>query len=137
MRRIAATWLAAVALVTAGCGPTLYERMGRKDAIVAVVDDFLRNVTGDPRIKARFKDVDPLRLKHMLVNQICEAAKGPCKYEGPTMADVHRGMNITDAEFDAMMNDLVISLEKYPIGAREKQELLATLGAMRKDIVGK
>jgi hemoglobin len=138
MTRFAAACLAGLAVVTAGCaGPTLYERIGRKQAIVALVDDWLRNAAGDPRVKTRFHGVEPLRLKAMLVNQICEAAKGPCKYEGPRPADVHRGMHITDAEFDAFLDDLVVSLEKYSIGAREKQELLAMLGAMRKDIVGK
>ena len=128
----------ALAVMTAGCaGPTLYERLGRGGAIVALVDDCMRNVAGDSRLKARFKDVEPRRLKHLLVNQICEVAGGGCKYEGPPMAQVHRGMNITDAEFDAFMDDMVLSLEKYSIGVREKRELLAALGAMRKDIVGK
>jgi hemoglobin len=138
MTRFAAACVAAVAVMTAGCaGPTLYDRMGRAPAIIALVDELVRNVAGDPRIKARFKDVDARRLKHLLVNQICEAAGGRCKYEGPKMADVHRGMNITDAEFDAFMGDLALAMEKYSIGAREKQELLEKLGAMRKDIVAK
>ena len=137
MARLGAASIALAVMMVGCAGPTLYERLGRGPAIVALVDDFVRNVAADSRLKGRFKDIEPRRLKFMLVNQICEVAGGTCKYDGPPMAQVHRGMNITDTEFDAFLSNMVLSLEKYSIGAREKQELLAALGAMRKDIVGK
>ena len=77
------------------------------------------------------------RLKSMLVDQICEATGGPCKYTGQTMTDAHRGMNITDGEFTALVEDLVRSLDKFKVPAQEKGELLTALGGMKPQIVGK
>ena len=95
----------------------LYDRLGGKPAITAVVDDFIGNVAGDARINKRFATANIPRLKTMLVDQICEASGGPCKYTGTSMLDAHRGMNITDAEFTALVEDLVKSLDKFKVPA--------------------
>jgi len=117
--------------------PSLYERLGGKPAITAVVDDFVGNVAGDTRINKRFANADIPRLKSRLVDQVCEATGGPCKYTGANMRDAHKGMNITDAEFNALVEDLVKSLDKFKVPAKEKNELLGALGGMKGDIVGK
>jgi hemoglobin len=115
----------------------LYDRLGGKPAIQAVVDDFIGNVAGDGRINRRFANADIPRLKRMLVDQICEASGGPCKYAGANMLDAHRGMNITEAEFTALVEDLIKSLDKFKVPAQEKTELLTALGGMKPQIVGK
>jgi len=107
-----------------------------KPAITAVVDDFIGNVAGDARINRRFADANIPQLKTMLVDQICQATGGPCTYKGQTMKASHKGMKITDAEFTALVEDLVKSLDKFKVGAREKSELLSALGGMKGDIVG-
>jgi hemoglobin len=73
----------------------------------------------------------------LLVEQICAATGGPCTYTGKDMVTVHTGMKINDAQFDALVEDLVVSLDKFQVPAAEKGELLGALGAMRGDIVGK
>jgi hemoglobin len=117
--------------------PSLYERLGGKPAITAVIDDFVGNVAGDGRINKRFANADIPRLKSRLVDQVCEASGGPCKYTGASMRDAHTGMKITDAEFNALVEDLVKSLDKFKVPAREKNELLGALGGMKGDIVGR
>ncbi len=114
----------------------LYERLGGKPAIIAVVDDFVARVAADGRINGKFANADIPRLKRMLVDQICEASGGPCKYTGRDMRSAHAGMRITDAEFDALVEDLVSALTKYHVADREKNALLSVLGPMRPDIVG-
>jgi hemoglobin len=116
--------------------PSLYERLGGKPAITAVIDDFVGNVAGDARINGRFRNADVPRLKARLVDQVCEATGGPCKYTGASMRDAHRGMNITEAEFNALVEDLVKSLDTFKVPAKEKGELLGALGGMKGDIVG-
>jgi len=114
---------------------SLYERLGGKEAITAVVDDFVGRVAADKRINGFFAKANVPRLKMMLVDQICEATGGPCKYTGRDMKSAHQGMGITNADFDALVGDLVASLDKFKVGEREQQELLAALGPMRKNIV--
>ena len=146
MRRTMFGILAAVALMATGCASMdsgmmakqpLYDRLGGKGAIQAVVDDFIGNVAGDARINKRFANTDIPRLKTKLVEQICEASGGPCKYTGASMLDAHRGMNVTDAEFNALVEDLVKSLDTFKVPSQEKGELLTALGGMKPQIVGK
>ena len=102
--------LMAVGALAAGCASSdsmmaqqksLYDRLGGKPAIQAVVDDFIGNVAADNRINQRFAGANIPRLKTMLVDQICEASGGPCKYTGQSMKSAHAGMKISDADFNA------------------------------------
>lgn len=124
----------------AGHEKTLYQRLGGKKAITAVVDEFVSRVAADSRINGFFKDTaaDPERLasfKMKLVNQICEASGGPCKYNGKDMKTAHAGMGVSDADFNALAEDLVGALDKLNVGEKEKGELLGALGPMKKDVV--
>ena len=120
---------------------TLYSRLGGKKAITAVVAEFVNNCAGDNRINKFFADTakDAKRLekfKSNLVHQICQASGGPCKYTGKDMKTAHQGMHISDADFGALVEDLVKALDKFNVGATEKNELLGKLGGMKGDIVG-
>jgi len=114
---------------------SLYDRLGGKDAIVAVVDDFIANVAADARINAFFANADIPGLKIKMVDQICEATGGPCKYTGKSMKEAHTGMGVKDDHFSALVEDLVKSLDKFKVGDTEKNELLGALGGMKGDIV--
>jgi hemoglobin len=116
--------------------PSLYDRLGGKPAITAVVDDFISNVASDSKINGRFAHADIPHLKQMLVDQICAGAGGPCTYSGRDMESAHRGMNIRGEEFDALVGDLVKSLDKFKVPDQEKGELLALLGPAKPQIVG-
>ena len=115
--------------------PTLYERLGGRAAITAVVDDSIANVTADPRIKQRFANAGPGLTKN-LVDLVCLRTGGPCKYTGADMATAHEGMFILDDEFDALVEDMAKSLDKFKVPAREKAEALVILRQMRNAIVG-
>ena len=114
---------------------SLYERLDGKPAITAVVDDFVGRVAADPRINGRFAATDIPRLKMLLVEQICQASGGPCTYTGRSMKATHAGMGVSSADFDALVGDLVATLNKFKVPEREKNELLAALGPMKGDIV--
>ncbi len=136
--------IAVVAVILAACAsappePTLYQRLGGREAIKGLVDDFVANVAADPRVNHRFKGLQPAavaKLQTNLADQICDATGGPCAYLGKEMKAAHAGMKIVDAEWTATVEDLVKSLNKFKVGAKEQQELLAILGPMKKDIVG-
>lgn len=150
--RIRQIWLVLVlALAVVACGdkskkedtmgkgggeePSLYDRLGGKDAITAVIDDFVNTAATDERIKHYFANSDAADLKAKLVDQVCEATGGPCKYTGKDMRTAHTGMKITEDDFNALVEDLVQSLDKFKVPEREKGELLGALGGMKADIV--
>lgn len=140
-----------IAAILAGCvgiasaqdtaKKSLYSRLNGRKGITAVVDEFVNNVGADTRINRFFADTvkDSNRLakfKSTLVSQICSASGGPCKYTGKDMKTAHKGMGITDADFNALVEDLVKALNKFQVGATEQKELLDKLGGMKGDIVG-
>ena len=115
---------------------SLYDRLGGKDAITAVVDDFVGNVAADNRINGFFAKANIPNLKRNLVDQICQASGGPCTYTGKDMKTAHKGMGITDKDFNALVEDLVKSLDKFKVPEKEKGELLTALGSLKPQIVG-
>ncbi len=114
---------------------SLYERLGGLDAITAVVDSFVARCAGDDRINRKFERTDIPRLKKMLVDQVCEATGGPCTYTGRGMRETHDAMEVTAGEFDALVEDLVATLDEFDVPKAEQDELLALLGPMRDEIV--
>ena len=145
-QRTLARTLAGLVLVSllAGCAnrtaqpvadATLYQRLGGQPAISAVVEDAIANVAADSRINQRFASTDLARLKSGLIEFLCDRSGGPCRYRGRNMADAHEGMKIRADEFDALVEDLVKSLHKYRVPAREQGELLAMLGRMKNAII--
>jgi hemoglobin len=114
---------------------TLYERLGGKNAILAVVDDFVARCAADSRINPKFARTDVPRLKAMLVEQVSAATGGPVTYTGRGMRETHDGMGVTAGEFDALVADLVATLKQFNVPAAEQQELLGILGPLRADIV--
>lgn len=116
---------------------SLYDRLGGKPAITAVVDDFVGRVAADSRINGKFANADIPRLKALLVEQICQASGGPCTYTGRSMKATHAGMGVTSDDFNALVGDLVATLNKFKVPEREKNELLGALGPMKGDIIEK
>lgn len=114
---------------------SLYERLGGTDALKAVVDDFVGRAAGDERINKKFAKTDVPRLKFYLVEQLCAATGGPCKYTGRDMKTTHKNMKVTEGEFGALVEDLVASLNKFNVPEKEKNELLGILGPLKDQIV--
>lgn len=121
---------------------TLYDRLGGTTAIASVVDGFVANVAADGRINKFFTrvagDTAAMReFKQKLVDQICAGTGGPCTYTGKDMKTAHQGMGLSNADFDALVEDLTKALDAAGVSAADKQELLGVLGPMRTDIVEK
>jgi hemoglobin len=119
---------------------TLYDRLGGRDAIVAVVDSFVARVAADSRINGFFTATasDPVRMasfKTKLVDQICQASGGPCTYTGKDMKTAHAGMKITGEHFDALVEDLVATLSAFNVAQADQDALLGVLAPMKPDIV--
>ncbi len=119
--------------------PTLYKRLGGREGIRGVVDDFVAFLVADPRVNARFTKLTPAQVEKLKTNasdQICDATGGPCSYLGKDMKAAHTGMNITEADWNATVEDLIKALDKRNVAKKDQQELIGLLAPMKKDIVG-
>ena len=114
---------------------SLYERLGGQSAIVAVVDDFVGNVAKDKRINSFFANTNIPNLKARLVEQICSGTGGPCFYRGRDMKTAHAGMGVRSKDFNALVQDLGKTLNKFKVPKKEQGELVAILAPMKRDIV--
>lgn len=119
----------------------LYERLGGLYNIAAVVDDFIERLfvnatlNANPAIyKARSIARKP-GLKVQVTTLVCQVTGGPCKYAGLGMKEAHAGFRITDKEWDAMVADFKVTLDKFKVPAAEQQELINIVATTKPDIV--
>jgi hemoglobin len=131
-------------MVTATAGvqdkKSLYDRLGGYNAVAAVVDDFIGHLVADKRFTKFFAghSEDSLKkIRQHIVDQFCAAAGGPCLYTGRDMKTSHKGLGITGDDWDAAAKHLVESLDKFNVPKAEKDDLLAFVTSLRKDIVEK
>ena len=126
---------------------SLYDRLGGKGAVTAVVNDFVGKAAGDPKVNFTRKgvpgaewqatDENVKHLKMQLVDFLSMAFGGPNNYKGKTMKASHANMQITSAEFDAIAADLAWALDKNGVPAKEKGEVMTIAASTKKDIVTK
>src|SRR5947207_2846253 len=121
--------------------PTLYERLGGSFSIATVVDELIDRVMTDARLNANpavdeaHHKVSPAGFKYHVTEMVCWAAGGPQKYTGRSMRDSHQHLNITPKEWDAFMDDLQQTLDKFKVPAAEQAELRAIVQSTYGDIV--
>lgn len=119
----------------------LYERLGGVYSIAAVVDDFIERIYVDAAINANPAVAaarSPLRkpgLKVQVTTLVCQVTGGPCKYVGQGLKESHARLRITEKEWDAMVANFKLSLDKFKVPAAEQQELFTIVGSTKPDIV--
>lgn len=119
---------------------SLYQRLGGYDAIAAVTDDFLGRLAADKQLGRFFTghSEDSLKkIRQHVVEQLCAATGGPCVYMGRDMKTAHKGMGISEADWNAAAGHLVATLDKFKVPAAEKNEVLGAVSSLKKDIVEK
>ncbi len=116
-------------------GSPVYDRLGGKTALTGVVDDFMATVGSDPRIARRFANIANPNFKAALVDELCVATGGPCHRNGPSMKDTHAALNVTDAEFNAMVQDLRHSMDRQGISVDNQVAFAAAMEPLRDEIV--
>jgi hemoglobin len=151
-RQVTASALAAAFLMTAGGTAvrtadaqeqqrSLYARLGGVYSIATVVDDFIERLlvnatlNANPAINEARARVPKAGLKFHVTALVCEVTGGPCKYSGRTMKESHQHLNITQAQWDAMVADFKTTLDKFKVPQAEQQELITIVGSTKKDIV--
>jgi len=119
---------------------SLYQRLGGYDAIAAVTDDFVGRLATDKSLGKFFAghSEDSLKkIRQHVIDQLCAATGGPCVYTGRDMKTSHKGLGITEADWNVAVNHLVATLDKFKVPEQEKSEVLAALSPLKNDIVEK
>jgi hemoglobin len=138
MRALTSTLLSlalASTLVGTASAQTLYEKIGGEAKLRAAVNEFTNLVVADDRINFTFADADLAKFKQLLYEQICELTQGPCKYTGRDMAKAHAKLNINNAQFNALAEDLYIAFDRVHVPYRLQNKVMVLLAPMQKDIV--
>ena len=121
--------------------PSLYERLGGVYSIATVVDDFIDRIMTDPRLNANplvdaaHHRVPPAGFKYLVTEMVCWATGGPQQYTGRSMADSHSALMITEAEWQAFLDDFQQTLDKFAVPPEEQAELQAIVGSTKESIV--
>lgn len=134
--------LLASALVLAGCASTpakddasLYARLGGMEGLAAISEGLLVRSAEDPRIRDDFAEADIVNLHEKLVEHLCMLTGGPCTYRGRDMRAAHVGLGLTEADFNALVENLVDAMTERNIPVGTQNELLSILAPMRGDVI--
>ena len=146
IRLIAAAFVVAVvphvasAQAMKASGPSLYQRIGGYDAVAAVTDDFIGRLATDPKLGKFFAghSTDSLtKLRQHVIDFVCIATGGPCAYTGRDMKTAHKGLGISEADWNAAVNHFIATLDKFRVKQAEKDELIAAVGSVKGQVVEK
>lgn len=116
---------------------TLYERLGGSEGIGAIAEDLIDLHLDNPAIAPRYAGSDPAALKRTAAEFFITGSGGPPVYKGKDMLAAHRGMNISPAEFLAVLDDAMAALQRNGVGQREQEEVLSIFFSMKPEIVGR
>jgi hemoglobin len=122
-------------VAVAHAGPTLFERLGGEAKLKATVEEFTNIVLADERINFTFAESDVNKFKRLLYEQFCALADGPCKYTGSDMHEAHAKLNINNAQFNALAEDLYIAFDHEHVPYRLQNKLMVLLAPMQRDVV--
>jgi hemoglobin len=114
---------------------SLYERLGGTEGITRISSDVIDNHLANKTIATRFANSDVAKIKNAATTFFTTATGGPSVYKGKDMLAAHKGMNISAAEFMAVLDDGLAALQKNNVGQREQEEVLFALYSMRSQIV--
>jgi hemoglobin len=120
--------------------PSLYTRLGGYDAIAAVTDDFIGRLAADKQVSRFFAGHSQdslMKIRQHVVEFLCNATGGPCVYMGRDMKTAHKGMGITESDWDLSVKALIATLDKFKVPEKEKGEVLAAVGPLKAQIVEK
>jgi hemoglobin len=116
--------------------PTLYQRLGGADGIARLVDDVMAAHLGNPLVKTRFEKIKDLEHAKRMAREFFGAGSGgPEPYTGKDMVAAHQGMNISEQEYLAAMDDIVNAMNKHKLDEGTKNDVIAILYSLKGNII--
>jgi hemoglobin len=112
----------------------VYKQFGELPGLTALMDDFMVQLLADKRTRPFFEQADQAMIKKHLTEQFCVILGGPCTYTGRDMKTVHAELGIHRSEFNALVEDLQIAMNKRHVPYHAQNKLLAKLAPLHRDI---
>lgn len=134
------SFVAPAKTAVAQSGTSLYQRLGGYDALAAVTDDFITRLATDKMLGRFFvgaSDNSKMRIRQLVLDQLCAATGGPCVYIGRDMKTAHKGLGITEEDWNIAVKHLLATLTKFNVKDKEQKEVAAALTGLKSDIVEK
>lgn len=126
-------------VLLAGCATRgehrLYDDLGGADGVDAIAFELLSRTSDDPRIAHHFRNANVVRLHEKLTELLCVEAGGPCTYTGASMVDAHAGRGLKEADFNALVENLIDAMEALDVPRRAQFQLLDRLAALHGDVL--
>jgi len=116
---------------------SLYDQIGGKAAITQITDNFIRQIEFDREIFPYFAESNVDRFREKFEEHLCVQVNGPCEYTGDDMLAVHKGMNITEADFNRTVDLLINAMTDANVPHRLQNRILAKLAPMRSEMIYK
>ncbi len=114
---------------------SLYERLGGEEKIRAITTSIFDNHLANATVNARYADSDRDEVIRVVTEFICAGTGGPQAYTGKDMIAAHKGMNISEQEYMAVLDDILAALNANGVGQREQEELLSIAYSLRGEIL--
>jgi hemoglobin len=114
---------------------SLFAQIGGEPKLRATVDTLVEVMLKDDRINFAFANTDLAKFKKLLYDQLCELTDGPCTYRGRSMFEAHKKLDATNAQFNALAEDLYIAFETQGVPYRVQNKVMALLAPMQTDVV--
>lgn len=115
----------------------VFEDFGGQAGLTALMDDFMSIMLQDPRMKPFFENADQARIKRELVEQFCAILGGGCAYTGRDMRTAHAALGIDRADFNALVEDLQLAMNRHRVPFRSQNKLLAVLAPMHREVINR
>jgi hemoglobin len=115
--------------------PKLYDQLGGIEGITEVVDALLYEIAEDKAILPLFSNTDIARFRSQLIDQLCSIADGPCKYKGDNMRETHRGLDLTRAHFNRLVENLIAAMDSRGVAVSTQNALLARLAPLYPEVM--
>ena len=91
---------------------------------------------GQDRANGRFVGTDMGKLRGHLIDQVCEATSGPCTYTGKSMLEAHKGVAVSEAEFDIVAAHFAAAITQAGVKVQDHATIMDVLSGMHDDLVG-
>ncbi|MCM8534754.1 MAG: group 1 truncated hemoglobin [Lentisphaeraceae bacterium] len=117
---------------------TLYERLGGYDAISIFANDLLPRLQADSQLGRFWEnrgDDGIAREKQLLINFLCKNSGGPMVYTGRDMKTSHKGMKISESDWELFLGHAGKTIQKLEIPEQETSEIVAFVLSLKSDIV--